>query len=580
MPNQIYMVTGPTGSTQYSIARWKDTTGDVLDDSVITISNIGVLSTPYIQMTNNPTNGYILTCDVSGNGTWQPFAGVTAPNSVVNNSVCLFNGTNGRAIKSSLVSINSTGGILAPSIQLQTGATNGYFLSSDASGNATWKQILKGPVTTTLNTIPVWGATNGYTLTSSSASVSSSGLLTVSSIRITSGAHSGYILASDGVGNGVWVNLNYVGGPVSSSNRAVAIFNGTSGGTLMNSAMILSTNNVLQVNGVNINGSGGFQMASGAHTGYVLSCDNLGVSSWIQPLSGPDTATTPYTLTMWSDDSGKNLTSTSVTYENDTLIVSKLQLTFGAYNNAILMSDGDGNCSWGTGSLLQAPTSTTQHSIMLWDDTTGGHITDSPVSITSSGSSVDVSALSSYTMTLSAGDAIDDDTTGGELVLCAGKGKDSKGSQITLCVSDIDGVGLNTTQQKLICLSPIVVDNVSSSGTDINLFNIALASKPFASVCVTYSVTLKTATEFFTTCAQICICATLDNTNSVHANLTTSALSSAVTSNTLSAVVTPSLETNDADHSIYLKFHLQTAVTTKAYIGITVDNLTLNQLTF
>lgn len=78
------------------------------------------------------------------------------------------------------------------SFQLTTGATNGYVLTSDASGNATWAAAPSGA--STWSTFPA----------TQNVDMDGFGLTDVSSFQLTTGAGSGKILTSDGSGNASW----------------------------------------------------------------------------------------------------------------------------------------------------------------------------------------------------------------------------------------------------------------------------------------------------------------------------------------------------------------------------------------
>jgi len=118
------------------------------------------------QMTSGATDGYILTSDASGNASWEaPSAsGLIWTGNTVNGigtynssgTICsepnlIFNGTSlcvtGNVcattnIISLLVSGTTVCGtnIKSTNFQMTSGATDGYILTSDASGNASWKE--------------------------------------------------------------------------------------------------------------------------------------------------------------------------------------------------------------------------------------------------------------------------------------------------------------------------------------------------------------------------------------------------------------------------------------------------------
>ncbi|MCF8234481.1 MAG: hypothetical protein K9G67_05610 [Bacteroidales bacterium] len=70
-------ITGPGSSTDQAVVRFDGTSGKVIQNSVVTIDDVGNLSnvngltTDSIRITTNPAEGKILVSDASGNGTWE-----------------------------------------------------------------------------------------------------------------------------------------------------------------------------------------------------------------------------------------------------------------------------------------------------------------------------------------------------------------------------------------------------------------------------------------------------------------------------------------------------------------------------
>lgn len=103
--------------------------------------------------------GFVLTSDSNGVGTWQAFSttdtlsdvlsngNITSGYDIVVDDIIYFGATGSISGSSNGIEINvATGsslivnrGITAAQIRLTAGASNGYILTSDASGNATWK---------------------------------------------------------------------------------------------------------------------------------------------------------------------------------------------------------------------------------------------------------------------------------------------------------------------------------------------------------------------------------------------------------------------------------------------------------
>jgi hypothetical protein len=116
----------------------------------------GKTKTTTLQVTSGATNGYVLTSDGSGNATWQLGGSGTFSGGTVT----------GLSIFTAGLSANT---ISASTIQLSSGASNGYVLTSDGNGNATWQVPSGGGssvTTATTTTINFTGQTIYYNATS------------------------------------------------------------------------------------------------------------------------------------------------------------------------------------------------------------------------------------------------------------------------------------------------------------------------------------------------------------------------------------------------------------------------------
>jgi hypothetical protein len=149
---------------------------------------IGKMKTDNLQMTTGATNGYVLQSDASGNGTWvnpttlpitesDPKVGSLTTNylpkwngTTLANGLLFDNGTNvGLGTTTPTEKLEVVGKTKTDNLQMTTGATNGYVLQSDASGNGTWVNPTTLPITEsdpkvgtlTTNYLPKW---NGTTL--------------------------------------------------------------------------------------------------------------------------------------------------------------------------------------------------------------------------------------------------------------------------------------------------------------------------------------------------------------------------------------------------------------------------------
>ncbi len=91
-----------------------------------------------LQMITGASNGYILKSDASGNASWAAEGGTGSLNSVVNANGTNFGFTGGVLYGNMIQNLGTAGSVTFANIKLTSGATNGYVLTSDASGNASW----------------------------------------------------------------------------------------------------------------------------------------------------------------------------------------------------------------------------------------------------------------------------------------------------------------------------------------------------------------------------------------------------------------------------------------------------------
>jgi hypothetical protein len=99
------------------------------------------------ELTSATSNGYVLSSDPSGVGTWHASAGgVVNLSTSTNTALARFNGLTGKIIENSSVLLDNSGNLSTNSISvsgftLSTSPTSGYALTSDASGIGTWNVI-------------------------------------------------------------------------------------------------------------------------------------------------------------------------------------------------------------------------------------------------------------------------------------------------------------------------------------------------------------------------------------------------------------------------------------------------------
>jgi hypothetical protein len=150
----------------------------------------GTIKATGLQITTAPQNGYVLTSDASGVGTWQaPSTGSIGGSGTTNylpkftgtttlgNSVVYESATGNIGIGTSvpMQKLHVLGAIRTTGIQIPTNVTAGYVLTTDAAGNGTWQEPTGGggfdlpyAGAITLST-PAFSITNHGTTSSSSA---------------------------------------------------------------------------------------------------------------------------------------------------------------------------------------------------------------------------------------------------------------------------------------------------------------------------------------------------------------------------------------------------------------------------
>lgn len=106
----------------------------------------GKIKTSQLQITTGASDGRVFTSDANGNGSWQSIA--TGDDDWFTTGSHIYSRTGGGnvGIGTALpaAKLEVLGDIKARDIQLTTGATNGYVLTSDADGNASWQESVSG----------------------------------------------------------------------------------------------------------------------------------------------------------------------------------------------------------------------------------------------------------------------------------------------------------------------------------------------------------------------------------------------------------------------------------------------------
>lgn len=98
------------------------------------------------NMPPGASDGYVLTSDVSGNGTWQAAAGSSDSDWVIsgNNQYSGVSGNVGIGTPAPIEKLQVAGTVRMDGFQMPGGASNGYVLTSDGAGNGAWQAAAGG----------------------------------------------------------------------------------------------------------------------------------------------------------------------------------------------------------------------------------------------------------------------------------------------------------------------------------------------------------------------------------------------------------------------------------------------------
>jgi uncharacterized protein with ACT and thioredoxin-like domain len=464
LPFRSNFLSGDGDSEGISINAAGDATfsSDATITDNVTVGNVlnvtDSASTAFFAMTNGATNGYVLQSDASGNASWVDAATLTVTGDDLGNHTATTDITLGSNFlsgdgDSEGISINAAGDATFSSdatitdnvtvgnvlnvtdsastafFAMTNGATNGYVLQSDASGNASW--VDAATLTVTGDDLGNHTATTDITLGSNflsgdgdseGISINAAGDATFSSdatitdnvtvgnvlnvtdsastafFAMTNGATNGYVLQSDASGNASWVDaatLTVTGDDLGNHTATTDITlgsnflsgDGDSEGISINAAGDATfssdatiTDNVTVGNVLNVTDSAStafFAMTNGATNGYVLQSDASGNASWVDAATltvtgddlGNHTATTDITLgsnflsgdgdsegisinaagdATFSSDATitDNVTVGNVLNVTDSASTAFFAMTNGATNGYVLQSDASGNASW------------------------------------------------------------------------------------------------------------------------------------------------------------------------------------------------------------------------------------------
>ncbi len=309
-------VTGPVSSTDNALARFSLTTGTIIKNSTVLLSDAGGLtgvatlglagsaSGTLTQSAAATTSSYairwpsvqgafntILRNDGSGNLAWGTGGDVTGPSSSADNAIARYDGLTGKIIQNSSVTISDTSDIAGAKTLSLDGSTSG---------------------TITLRTA---AATVSYTATMPSAQGSA-----------------GTYLRNDGTGALTWTTAGNVAGPGTSTVNALSRYSDTTGQVLKNSTLVVTdtgdlsgvrslvlsgaTSGTLTINPAGTTSTYSITMPPGQGAAdTVLKNDGLGNLSWGTgggTITGPGSSTDT-ALVRWNGTAGTSLLNSGVT---------------------------------------------------------------------------------------------------------------------------------------------------------------------------------------------------------------------------------------------------------------------------
>ncbi|MCB0647132.1 MAG: hypothetical protein KDC49_10740 [Saprospiraceae bacterium] len=297
-------------------------------------------------------------------------------------------------------------------LQITGAPSNGFILVSDATGFARWANsatIESDPKvgTLTTNKTPRW---NGLTLADGlvfdngtnvgigtitpAQKLDVAGTTKTTNLQITSGASNGFILKSDPSGIASWANINSIEtdpkvGPLTSNK--IPKWNGTTlaDGLLFDNGTNIGIGTITPSQKLDVSGTTkttNLQITNGAGTGYILKSDASGNASWATETDPKVGTLTSNKIPKWNGnnladglvfDNGTNVGIGTVTPAQKlevagTTKTTNLQITSGAADGFILISDADGIASWANPNINESDPKVgtlTSNKIPKWNGT-------------------------------------------------------------------------------------------------------------------------------------------------------------------------------------------------------------------
>lgn len=438
-------VVGPASSTLNAVPRYSSTTGKAIKDSPMIVTDAGAVSgVTTLVATTSVTTPTIATA--SGNlvinpaGTAVDFSGkqiinavmagngnVAGPGSATDNALARYDGTTGTVIQNSIATLSDTGVLLGlTSLETSTITAVGDLVINptgtniDFSGKTIINAVLPGggnvagPVSATDNAIVRFDGTTGDLIQNSSVIISDAGNITgVASIQTPSitTASGNLVINPTGTSvdfsgkqiiNALIAGSGNVGGPVSSVDNSIALFDGTTGELIKGAPVTIDGSG--NATGYGTVSASAISTPSITTAGSSISFNTKDLTS-INSISVPTITTSGSTISFNSKDVNSIAALTATTATATTSVTTPL-VTNGSGNVAITAS---GNVSLNpTGSIdfnsrpiinaigvgdVSGPGVSTSGSVAVFDGITGKVIKTTPVTVDVTGNMVGVQDL-------------------------------------------------------------------------------------------------------------------------------------------------------------------------------------------
>jgi hypothetical protein len=438
-------VIGPASATLNAVPRYSSTTGKVIKDSPMIVSDAGaVTGVSTLAATTSVTTPTVATA--SGNLVLNPagaavdFSGkqiinavmagngnVAGPGSSTDNALARYDGTTGDVIQNSVATLSDTGVLLGlTSVQTSAITSTGDLVINpsgtnvDFSGKTIINAVLPGggnvagPVSATDNAVVRFDGTTGDLIQNSTVVISDTGNITgVASIQTPSITTASGNLVINPAGtsvdfsgkqiiNALIAGSGNVGGPVSAVDNSIALFDGTSGELIKGAPVTIDASG--NASGFATVNASAISTPSITTSGASISFNSKDLTD-VNSISTPSITTSGTTISFNSKNIGSVASLSANTVTATTSVTTPL-VTNGSGNVSITAS---GNVSLNpTGSIdfnsrpiinavgvgdVSGPGVSTAGSVAVFSGITGKAITTTPVTIDSLGNVVGVNNL-------------------------------------------------------------------------------------------------------------------------------------------------------------------------------------------